>query len=225
MMVFYLRAAACRLEPLFWLLFWYNPDIMWFESLSLAQSIAALFAALATIFGPFKYAYRKFMEDRAAKAEIVHKISVIYSKLTPNGGTSIEDKMNALTGFVASGFARIEQTTKLILQITGKAYWLASPDGAICDVSPALANLFQRTPDQLTGWGWVAYIAESEVDRIVTSWETAVKHAREFRATYEISTPSNTTLRVVMHALPIKSQSDAGDEVLSGYLGWFEIST
>lgn len=185
------------------------------------KSLAALITSALVVLGPLRAGWNRYQAFCANRAEQIRKLNVIYGKLTPNGGTSLDDKINALTAFVTSGFERLEQTNRLVLRLIGKAYWMADPTGAIIDVSPALVNLFQRVPDQLLNWSWVAYLEEAEVSRVIDAWETAVKHEREFQATFNINLPEGDKVRVVMHGLPIKTTLDH-DKVLSGYLGWFE---
>jgi PAS domain-containing protein len=135
-------------------------------------------------------------------------IKQIHDELSPNGGLSVRDTIHRIEAFQIAG-----------LELTGKAFYRAGPDGAWTMSSYRLATLIGVGADRLIGHGWISMIDQDDRDRIRSEWESSIDDRREFYGRFGMIGPQGKRINVVAHAIPV---THPVSRVGLGAIGWID---
>lgn len=116
-------------------------------------------------------------------------IETIYSEITPNHGSSLKDKINAIE-------KELEENSKTTSLIMYRQRWLLNNreepifesrnDGSCTWVNDKYCKLTGYTVEDFLNNGWKSVIHEADRERISAEWESAVKDKRDSYATFRI---------------------------------------
>ncbi len=155
--------------------------LLWEGIISHWEIATALFAGLSAG-GTFLYRkilkIRKWYFDmesiRLQMPEISKKLDKLMSFVAPNGGNSVTDKLD-----------RIERRSVLTQQLTWQmrensqnGEFTADENGNWTRVNKTLLNLINAYEYQVTGFGWLGYVNDSEVDAIKEKYLHAIAEKR-----------------------------------------------
>lgn len=105
-------------------------------------------------------------------------VAKIKAELTPNGGSSVSDKV----ADIQTQILVVEARSRVTWSVSGEASYECDANGLNVWASPALCELFGMTPDEMSGSGWTRAIATAEERE--TAWQTW-RHAVERNIPYE----------------------------------------
>ena len=135
----------------------------------------------------------------------------ILSKLSPNGGTSIADKLNQ----VLSNQTFFESKFRTFLSDSKECYFEADKDGEITFVNTKLSRLTGRDSQELKGSGIFNIVDYSERESFIEDWKTALEENLSLEKEFTLVTPAKNRIKVY---LSLKRISDTKEETI-GFLG------
>lgn len=136
-----------------------------------------------------KKLYSFFDSEAEERKNITKKVDIILSELTPNHGSSLKDKVGRIEN-------SLHENTKLTQTLLDRQRWiLDNQETAIfeCDESglciwtnDAYKTLLKRDSTELIGNGWRNFIHESDRERVVTEWDSAITEGRSSQSTFKM---------------------------------------
>lgn len=188
------------------------PDGFWTE---LIQNYAAYAAAGSGALAVLIYIYQKGIKPvlKAIREynSLLDKVDKIFEEISPNGGTSIKDKVDS----VDRKLTLVSERQRASDVDSVKAKFETDPIGNCIWVNRTYARLVERTPSELMGHGWQNAIASVDRDLVVKNWYDAANEDREFTMDFNFETPSG-------ELIPCRAKSyrmtDSGGKTV-GYSG------
>ena len=108
--------------------------------------------------------------------ETIIKINKIYNELTPNGGTSIKDKINNIDKKVDI----IKQVQHVMVADHRNMLFRTDPKGDCVWVNRTYTKTVGKTLFEVLGHGWQNVIAKEYREKVSREWYLAVEEKREF---------------------------------------------
>jgi PAS domain S-box-containing protein len=167
--------------------------------------------------------YRKVLKPMILGAkrylDTLGKIDTIFEAVTPNGGTSMLDKVD----IIAAKMIRVESSLHLTNE-RSRGRWLDAPEmmfetdteGNCTWVNRTYARIVGRGIDELLDHGWVNTIAKEDRDRVVKEWYDAVEEHREFSLNFNFESVDGTIIPASVVSYKMINPDD-GNTI--GYLG------
>lgn len=153
------------------------------------QLLIAAAAAIAILYKILMFIFKKAKGEYDKLCRLHKMIETIYSELTPNHGTSLKDKVNAIE-------KKLEENTRDTVTIMYRQRWLldngsvpiyeAGLDGKCTWVNEKYCELTGYSLSEFLNNGWRNSLHVDDRDRIVSEWESAVKDKRDFHAEYRL---------------------------------------
>jgi PAS domain S-box-containing protein len=133
--------------------------------------------------------YRKGIKPMVAflrnYTSTVYKINAIFEEITPNGGTSIKDKIDRIDRQVTL----VNERQKASSADFPDALFETDPEGNCYWINRTYARMVKRLPSELMGRGWQNAIAQEDREEVVEAWYSAAKDDREFVMDFKFETP------------------------------------
>lgn len=150
------------------------------------EQAAAAAAALGTIWVGFKKMKKKIKPffNSTAEIELLNKkLDLICKELTPNGGSSLKDKINKIE-------AEIKKNTSVTESIFNRQRWIfntnpipvfeADKDGNFTWANNSYLTLTGFSIENVIKKGWINSLHEKDREDFLVSWYHAVKDSRNF---------------------------------------------
>lgn len=184
--------------------------LLWRGWKAWGPSVKAHFKAIQEIRHVVELLSRSNLPEMSSK---LAKLDAIVSKeLTPNGGGSILDMIRTMqTQQVIYG-----QQLEVILEPSQTGTFVANLEGDWTHPSRMLCDIFRRNERQLYDGNWIAWIDESQREKIEKEWKFAIAGEREFDRRFLIYLPDSTTQKIHMKTYRIL---DPRNQELKGYFG------
>lgn len=135
-------------------------------------------------------------------------IGQVHHQVFPNGGGSLSDKLTK----VLATTERTEHSLGL-LRSTMRAHQDAdltqarveiNPDGSFAWVSYAMQRWTGRSPQQVTGFGWINSVAHGDRERVRSELQSALREGREFNCRFGVIDTSGGEFPVEAYAKPVR---------------------
>lgn len=134
--------------------------------------------------------YRNYKEREQAKWDNLHAVlnkqdavnKQIKDKLFPNGGSSIDDKVEK----IIVGVSALQMGQRNTLDILDIASWESDSEGRFVYVSTSLCELMGATPGELLGNSWVGDVAHFDRDAVLKAWHESIRYASGFNIKFSI---------------------------------------
>ena len=185
------------------------------EWISLIQNYGAYTTALAAIASFLILIYKKGIKPVIRHFQewnsMIEKINHIFYEITPNGGTSIKDKIDNIN----TGLISVIERQRALLADAEDAYFETDMEGTCTWINRTYTRLVERNPSEILGHGWHNCVALSDRDNVIKSWYTAVKEDRELTINFSFETPSGEKKPVMGSSY--KMINPEGDII--GYMG------
>lgn len=156
---------------------------------NLIEDYAIYVVAASTIAGALITIYKKVVEPVIKHFtewyDMIEKVDKIFDEITPNGGTSIKDKVDQ----TYQGLALLSQITDAMAADTKAALFRTDPEGNCVWVNRTYTRTVGRDVSELLGHGWQNAIAAKDRAHVVTEWYRAVEENRDFVVDYNFETP------------------------------------
>lgn len=134
---------------------------------------------LTGIFGVLGYLYKLYKKIKP----VISKISVIYEQLTPNGGSSLADKINKIKDKVTIS----EMRQQIVWANLAIGYYECNKEGECTYANNNLCEMFGLSPEQMKGKGWLRAIdGEEERLKVWQIWQNAIKNHLPYEVHYKI---------------------------------------
>jgi PAS domain S-box-containing protein len=181
------------------------------DSQSLYYAVAASATAAGLLYKVGKAVSKVIKEQILTLKEDRRKLDVVFSELTPNHGTSIKDKVNALE-------KSIVRNNELTEKIFFRQRWLmenqnipifeSDKDGLCTWVNEEYAHMFGKSASFFLGHGWKNIIHPEDRKRVEEHWENSVRDEIDSEDTFRVVAEGRT---IVVKAIANKTED--------GYIG------
>jgi len=155
----------------------------------LIQDYALYAVAVSTIVGGLITVYKKgvkpVLKHFTEWYAMQEKINTIFDEITPNGGTSIKDKVDQ----TYKGLHLLGQIQDAMAADTKAALFRTDPEGNCVWVNRTYTRTVGRDVSELLGHGWQNAIATEDREHVVAEWYRAVEENRDFVVDYRFETP------------------------------------
>jgi len=163
---------------------------------NLIQDYAIYVAGVSTIIGGLIVVYKKVIKPVIKHFQqwydMTDKIDKIFEELTPNGGTSIKDKIDKID----KDLILYKEVQRALLQESEFAHFEMDADGNYIWVNRTYTRLVERTPSELMGHGWYNCVAQDEREAVIAACMNSIKENRELSMTFNFETPSGKKIKV-----------------------------
>lgn len=143
--------------------------------------------------------------------DLINKINLIVSELTPNGGGSIKDAITR----IETRQVIAESRTKALLIDSDLGLWESDESGQCIWWNRTLESMHGREP---TGMNWIAAVVSGEREEVLREWEQSVRLKREFYMTITYQRQDGMKTPCIVKAYPLL---DARRQVR----GWVGVAT
>lgn len=180
------------------------------------QEWAALLTIVVTIAGGLLAFHLRIVKPVTrrfkALAAIVPKVELLVAELSPNGGTSIKDKINRIDLAVRV----IDFRNRSMQELLDEGIYEADPSGMCTYANRMASHLFGLTPEEMQGTGWLRALDDDDRLHQWNAWLRATEAGIPYSAEYNIINQiTGSVLRVRTRAAAIKDH--AGRTI--GYYG------
>lgn len=173
--------------------------------------VAGISAIISGIIVIYKKAIKPMVKAVTSYYRTIEKIDKIFEEVTPNGGTSIKDKIDKMD----HSLALIQQVQDAMAADTTAALFRTDSEGNCVWVNRTYTRTAGRDVSELMGHGWQNAVAQEDRDHIVEEWYTSVKENREFSLEFNFETPTGHKTRAKVRSYKLV---DSKGEIL-GYFG------
>lgn len=139
------------------------------------------------------------------------KVDTIFDEMTPNGGTSIKDRIERMD----TGLSLVQEIQQAMAADTKAVLFRTDANGDCVWVNRTYTRTVGRDLSEILGHGWQNTIAQDDRERVVTEWYNAVEENREFILDYSFETPEGE--KTLVRGRGYKLVDSKGD--LLGYWG------
>lgn len=142
----------------------------------------------------------------------------ISAALTPNGGSSLYDRMSSIDRRSAVGEARLAG----LVELSGFAEVETDGDGKVVRVSEAACDIVDRSAEDFLGLEWKNVLHADDRARVLAEWLDAVRDRRTYRARMRWTRRDGEAVPIDVIARPViavgldKDKKPA--DVLVGYI-------
>jgi PAS domain S-box-containing protein len=171
--------------------------------------------SIAGIIFVYKKGIKPVLEAIKAYNKTVEKIDRIFEEITPNGGTSIKDKID----YIDYNVTLVQQIQQAMAADTKVAQFRTDSEGNCVWVNRTYRRTVDRDMSEILGHGWQNTIAQDERDEVVTEWYKSVEEEREFSMNFHFETPTGE--KILCRCRSYKLVNRKGDVL--GYLGYCNI--
>lgn len=176
---------------------------------TVTSALGAISACATVLWGGLRYG-RKAIRAAQHYRNSLDLVEKIHATLTPNGGSSLADRICRIEDMVVME----QQRRRAVAIATGIPFWEADERGAVTYVSPRCAELVGLSPEEIRGNGWVTAVHWDDQERVYEAWTNAVQQRRQFRSAHRFYHRNGTVVHVDAHGMPLFSGSD-----LKGFIG------
>ena len=138
------------------------------------------------------------------------KIDIIFSEMTPNGGSSIKDDVKEIRQEIII----VRERQRALAADGAEAIFETDATGNYIWVNRTYTRLVGRDISEVLGHGWQNTIAPEDQERVITEWYKAVKEHREFSDTFDYVRTSGTRITCKVRSIKLTHKG-----TLLGYIG------
>lgn len=180
----------------------------WVGKNMLARIKEVLIVALKTGHSELKSQIEQ-LSNRVEKIEPIAE--KVYGILTPNGGTSLADRITQIQRQMSLVNARLA----VDWATNDAATYECDEHGECINASPQLAKLFETTQERMLGRGWLSHIrGQAEREKAWDEWAEAIERGIPYDALYTIET-THGPKQIRTYTVAVKDTKG----VTIGYLG------
>lgn len=180
-------------------------------------------AAVPVAVAGFLKFHRVLRTRRQQRDLLLSKVDTILKEMTPNGGGSLKDAVNAMRTDVQklkAGVAILRDGLRFSLGLQPTAVFETDETGRCTNASPALCDMFGKTHEEMLGLGWLSAIESAEGrDRVWVNWRSAVESGMPYKDRYLVHN-EKTGERFYVSSRAVSSKTDDG--VVRYYFGSVE---
>lgn len=182
--------------------------------------VAKIVGAVAGVVGIAYGFYSKFLKPKVftkvnAVISKIDKIDIIYKEVTPNGGSSLADKISNIEKNVAG----TSVTNDILASRMGILKWRSDAFGATTSVNDVMCTTTNRPESDFLGYNWANTILESDRERVVEAWEDSIRLKKDFVLDYRLTKSDGTIIEISALAKPVKNAAG----LVIGYIGSAQI--
>lgn len=158
---------------------------------------------------------RDIIELRQQNKMVLSALEEIKAQFKPNGGNSMMDRMNTITGSINridSRLLKLSARSRRIEDSMNIATFETDAHGMCMDANDSYLNLVGREISEILGSGWVSVIAYEDRDKVKKEWLSAIFDRRNFEMDYHMQHSDGTVFSVRGTATPIQTNGEV--------LGW-----
>ena len=186
---------------------------------NLVQDYALYAAGASTIVTGLIVIYKKAVKPMVKAItsyyKTIEKIDRIFEELTPNGGSSVKDKIDRMD----SGLALVQQVQQAMAADTKAALFRTDSEGNCVWVNRTYTRTVGMNMSEILGHGWQNGISQDDRDDVVTEWYKSVEENREFSMNFNFETPDG--IKTLCKCRSYKLVDSRGE--LIGYWGHCQI--
>lgn len=160
-----------------------EPIVM--QLVTLAAAVTAVATIWVKVIRPVVHGFREIMQ-------IVPVITSIAKQFDNNGGNSLRDVIDKMSGKVAlleSDLYIARQRERTIFSMMPIGVSEADADGSFVYVSNAFCQASGLTAEKAVGNGWMTAVHEDDREEVIAEWEACVAKHREFDMEFRFRTP------------------------------------
>ena len=168
-------------------------------------------AALGLIIFLYRKAVKPMFVALQTYYQAIEKIDKIFDEITPNGGTSMKDKIDKIDDNL-----HLWQEIQLAMAADTKAaLFRTDSEGNCVWVNRTYTKIVGRSFSEILGHGWQNVISQEDREKVVAEWYKSVEENREFSMDYNFETPDGE--KTLVKGRGYKLVNSKGD--LLGYWG------
>jgi len=156
-----------------------------------AVYIAAASAIISGLIMIYKKVIKPMIKAVASYYKTIEKIDKIFEEITPNGGTSIKDKVDD----IYHNLALVQQVQEAMAADTKQAHFRTDSDGNCVWVNRTYTRTVGRDVSEILGHGWQNAISQDDREEVVAEWYKSVKENREFSMEFNFETPTGKLVK------------------------------
>lgn len=164
------------------------------------------------VFAPLKRYETEWMSRGAQLDLLLSELAVIKSEFKPNHGSSLRDAIDAMD----KKLHFLDHQLRTLLTDDEKAVFVTDANGACIWANNSYLNLCGWSMDRVLGLGWKNSIPDTERDKVVAEWDSAIEDHRDFFMKFHYQPPSGSLVPVEVHATFILDPTQAK---LLGHIG------
>lgn len=182
---------------------------------SLIENYAVYIASISAIISGIYLIYRKVVKPVFEYVKEWRKTAIqvekIFEELTPNGGTSVKDKIDKID----TSLTYVSERLRAYLADVSEAHFETDAQGNYIRVNRTYTRLVGREPSEVLGKGWHNCIYQDDRESVIQAWEDSIDDSRELVIRFRFETPSGEIVPV--RGTSYKMISDTGEVI--GFLG------
>jgi len=160
------------------------------------QSVGTALGVIASLFSVCGLAWKMFIKkwwtarQAAKKAEwnkLITDLSLIKGKIFPNGGSSLDDKMEMSlkdNRDIKASLLELRAGQRNTWEIMDVAVWISNDQGATVYVNKPYCELVGHTYPDAIGMSWLGLIASADRTRIKDAWKDSIDTISDFDQCY-----------------------------------------
>lgn len=99
--------------------------------------------------------------------------------------------------------AKTQTMVSLICALSDQPFWRTDSQGFLKFANSEYQRLVGRSMDELSGNGWVQVVHHAERHDVVSAWNEAVRHGRDFYSEFTIVHPVNGAMKARAKGFPV----------------------
>jgi PAS domain S-box-containing protein len=99
-----------------------------------------------------------------------------------------------------------EEQYRFLAEAIPQQVWTASPDGALDFVNQRVLDYFERTMEEMLGWGWQDVVHEEDLHGSINRWRNSLETGETYSVEFRLKRASDSTYRWHLgRALPVRA--------------------
>jgi len=132
------------------------------------------------------------------------QVKFVVTEMKPNGGASVRDCLNR----IELRQVLQEQRQWAILSDMSVGVFEANSDGEFVRVNRKYLRMTGRSPEEVTGTGWINTIALRDRERVEAEWNSSIEEEREFESEFLMITPDDDRVQVSARTYRLVNETD-----------------
>jgi PAS domain S-box-containing protein len=138
------------------------------------------------------WAVQKYNKIAAPIRAWIKKVDTGLEELSFNGGSKMKDVLFK-TAFtverIAEDMTAVKNRQTAMLELNDAAMFECDKEGYCTSANSALCSLFEATPNQMAGHGWLQFIKDP--DKEAAAWNSAIRSDNEITREYIVKVGKN----------------------------------
>jgi PAS domain S-box-containing protein len=99
--------------------------------------------------------------------------------------------------------AKTQTLVNLICALSDQPFWRTDSQGFLKFANSEYQRMVGRSMDELSGNGWVQVVHHAERHEVVTAWNEAVRHGRDFYSEFTLVHPTQGPIKARAKGFPV----------------------